>query len=52
MGSLRRKVLGRSLPKRGKDKRELRSDAFARRQSEFHVKEIIYSASSVYDLRR
>jgi len=32
MDSLRRKVLGRSLPKRGKKTRELRSDVFARRQ--------------------
>ena len=32
---MRRKALGRSLPKRGKDKREPRSDAFARRQSEY-----------------
>ncbi|KAH9998011.1 ribonucleases P/MRP protein subunit POP1-domain-containing protein [Russula vinacea] len=32
MDSMRRKILGRSLPKRGKDRRELRSDAFSRRQ--------------------
>ncbi|KAH9971933.1 ribonucleases P/MRP protein subunit POP1-domain-containing protein [Lactifluus volemus] len=34
MGHLRRKILGRSLPKRGKDRRELRTDAFARRQKD------------------
>ena len=37
MDSMRRKALGRSLPKRGKDRREPRSDAFARRQSELQV---------------
>jgi ribonuclease P/MRP protein subunit POP1 len=48
MNPFRRKILGRSLPKRGKDRRELRSDALARRQSEFYVLETICSASSVY----
>ena len=48
MNPLRRKVLGRSLPKRGKDRRELRSGAFARRQSKFYVLETICSASSVF----
>ena len=47
IGSFRRKIPGRSLPKRGKDRRELRSDAFARRQSELYVMETICSASSV-----
>ncbi|KAI9456168.1 POP1-domain-containing protein [Russula earlei] len=32
MDTLRRKILGRPLPKRGKARRELRSDIFARRQ--------------------
>lgn len=39
MGSMRRKALGRSLPKRGKDRRELRTDAFARRQSMLYLRE-------------
>ena len=47
MGSLRRKILGRSLPKRGKDRREPRTDALTRRQSEFYVLETICSVSSV-----
>ena len=50
MNPLRRKALGRSLPKRGKDRRKLRSDAFAQRQSEFNVLETICSASSVYTI--
>ncbi|KAI0304514.1 ribonucleases P/MRP protein subunit POP1-domain-containing protein [Multifurca ochricompacta] len=33
-GFFTRKILGRSLPKRGKNRRELRSDAFARRQKD------------------
>ena len=33
MDSMRRKALGRSLPKRGKARLELRTDNFARRQS-------------------
>jgi hypothetical protein len=48
MDSLRRKILGRSLPKRGKDRRELRSDALARRQSECYVLEAMCSVPSVY----
>jgi ribonuclease P/MRP protein subunit POP1 len=34
MDPRRRKILGRSLPKLGKSRRELRSDTFKRRQSE------------------
>jgi len=37
MDSMRRKALGRSLPKRGKDKRELRTDVLARRQSTLYL---------------
>jgi len=50
MNPLRRKILGRSLPKRGKDRRKLRGDAFAQRQSEFYVLETNCSASSVYTI--
>ncbi len=48
MHSLRRKALGRSLPKRGKNRRERRSDIFKRRQSE---RKESCSFSSAYDLR-
>ncbi|KAI0300399.1 ribonucleases P/MRP protein subunit POP1-domain-containing protein [Russula brevipes] len=34
MDSMRRKALGRSLPKQGKNRRELRTDVFARRQKD------------------
>jgi ribonuclease P/MRP protein subunit POP1 len=52
MDSLRRKILGRSLPKRGKDRRELRSDVLSRRQSELCVLETLGPVSSAYDFRR
>jgi hypothetical protein len=38
---MRRKALGRSLPKRGKDKREPRSDVFRQRQSELQEPETL-----------
>jgi hypothetical protein len=47
MDSLRRKILGRSLPKRGKDRRELRSDVLSRRQSELCLLETLGSVSSI-----
>ncbi len=48
MDSLRRKILGRSLPKRGKDKREPRSDVFSRRQSEVYFLANLYPLSTVH----
>ena len=45
---MRRKILGRSLPKRGKDRRELRSDVFSRRQSEFCDLETLGPVSRVH----
>ncbi len=48
MDSLRRKILGRSLPRRGKDRRELRSDVFLRRQSEVYVLEALGPLSTAH----
>ncbi len=48
MDSLRRKVLGRSLPKLGKSRRERRSETFKRRQRE---REELCFVSGAYDFR-
>jgi ribonuclease P/MRP protein subunit POP1 len=45
---MRRKVLGRSHPKQGKDRREPRNEVFSRRQSEVYVLEILSPVSSVH----